>query len=132
VTKTFCLTVAFFTLVAVSGCGGKGSGGSDNARGPDPKADLGRIWSVCKDHYRKTQAMPAPNELPDRLAAKYNYESTAGISLNKHSTSVIAYESKSIDGKRYALFSDGRIESVTDKQLEAVGVDPNPAGSGQP
>jgi hypothetical protein len=70
--------------------------------------------------------MPPPSEIPDNLAAIYNYESAAGISLNKHSTNVIAYESEAKNGNRFVLFSDGRIEQITDKQLAAVGVDADP------
>ncbi len=116
--------LGFLALATVfSGCG---SPSGENAAQGDPKADLATIWMACKDHYRKTKTMPAPGEIPDGLAAKYNYESTAGISPDKHSTNVIAYESKPQGGKRYALFSDGRIEQVSDSELQAVGVDPDP------
>jgi hypothetical protein len=125
-TKPFHSLATAVALVVAVGCGG-GNRSGDAAGSGDPKADLAAIWAACKESYRKTKAMPPPNEIPGGLAAKYKYESTAGISLNKHSTNVIAYEGKSQGGKRYALFSDGRIEQVSDSELRRVGVEPDAA-----
>lgn len=120
-----CRTISCFAVICViawlsSGCGPISSGGSA------AKADLQTIWDTCKDYYRKTDSMPPRSEIPGELAAIYNYEMTAGISLYQRSTNVIAYESRPTNGKRYVLFSDGRIEQLTDVQLREVQVDPNP------
>jgi hypothetical protein len=117
------LAAAIALILAVGCDSGNRSGNAGG--GGDPKADLAAIWGACKESYRKTKAMPPPSEIPNGLAAKYNYEPTAGISLGKHSTNVIAYEGKSQSGKRYALFSDGRIDQVSDSELRRVGVEPD-------
>lgn len=102
----------------------KESGGKKQAKGSgDVRADLGKIWGKMDDWYRKTGQVAPPDEIPDGLAEVYNYQM---CSTDRGSKFIVVYESKATNGKRYALYQNGMIEHVTDNELSALGVDPDP------
>ena len=59
----------------------------------------------------------------------WQWYTTTDCTSNTRSTYIVAYESKPANGKRYALYADGRIEHLTDNEIEATGTDPDPLTS---